>query len=156
MPLGKQSPNALSANLKLSLLQTPLKAHTECTKEPGSYPICFPKSPEGRKKRMEKRCCCSRGHSLEQVPAASKGRGGLGSQFSILYKGGRNLQEGLPNYKAPLSPVGLALTVTQRPRLTCRREGLGLRPLTCCVYPPQLERSGWRCRRHFSEQPPSL
>lgn len=73
---------------------------------------------------MEKRCCCSRGHSLEQVPAASKGRGGLGSQFSILYKGGRNLQEGLPNYKAPLSPVGLALTVTQRPRLTCRREGL--------------------------------
>jgi hypothetical protein len=55
---------------------------------------------------MEKRCFCSRGHSLEQLPAASEGRGGLGSQFSTLYKGGRNLQEGLPNYKGPLSPDG--------------------------------------------------
>lgn len=59
---------------------------------------------EEKEKQMEKRCCFSRGHSLEQVPAASEGRGGLGSQFSILYKGGRNLQKGLPNQKAALSP----------------------------------------------------
>jgi len=54
LPLGKQSPNALSANLKLSLLQTPLKAHTNAQKNQEATQYAF-LSPQMEEKNEWKR-----------------------------------------------------------------------------------------------------
>lgn len=111
------------------------------TKEATQYAFLSPQMEE-KEKQDETRCCFWRTF-LEQVPAeTSEGRGGLGSQFSILYKvAGTYRKASKP--KSTFKPRQLDLcSRSQRPRLTCRgassRHSLGTQSLMGHVY-PQLE-----------------